>query len=151
MPRFAGKVLPHREQLSDDHLVTVCASCERACCHQDRFRCDARKNGAAATTERRLGWLRASAKEHHSYWYSKPGDDNETPKSIEDLKELAVNQRDDKRDPPAPEFAMDRADMFAGYIIHELGLDATQCRDVLKDVWPEASKSIDDNILTEAD
>lgn len=149
MPRFAGTMLPHRQPVDDDHLVTVCASCERACCYLERFRCDARKNGATDTTERRMGWLRAAAKEHHSYWYAKPGDDPDMPKSIEDLQELAAHQRQDKSLidkrylPPDP-------DMFAGYIIHELGLDATQCRDVLKDVWPEASKSIDDNILAEA-
>lgn len=56
------------ESLDDDRFVTVCASCNRASCWQDAFRCsDFYRGGTKLMTVRELLALRAESPQ----WYSK--------------------------------------------------------------------------------
>jgi len=55
------------DALPDDHVVTVCASCLRACCWQGEFMCDAAD--ISGTVEKTVGELRAGRHgEHEHYW-----------------------------------------------------------------------------------
>ena len=135
-----GIILPSLPPLSDDFVVTVCAACRFRFCLLGCKRCDARKNGDPGETKATVAELRAAgSQEHYSYWRAEPGDDFDMPKCIEDVKELAVTMRDRK-----PIFPPDEEPgVFAGYLTEALGLDREQCRDAIRDVWPEAAAAID--------
>jgi hypothetical protein len=52
-----------------DRPVTVCASCERACCWQGQFMCD--EADMAGTNEFPVRSLRERPRgEHYSYWFT---------------------------------------------------------------------------------
>lgn len=139
-----GTILPSLPPIADDFVVTVCAACKFRFCLLERKRCDARKNGDPGTLRFTVAELRASgSQEHYSYWRSQPGDDLEMPKCIEDVKDLAAHFRDRPDNESFAKVGMIPADTFAGYLTEQLGLDYEQCRDALKDVWPEASESIE--------
>lgn len=141
-------ILPSLPPLADAHLVTVCSECHRRCCilaQSYRMYCKARRDNAATSTEPiRVELLRAMALEHPSYWRAEATDDPDMPKCIEDVKELAVHQRDGALNKPEAGWTFEqRASLFAGYLTEELGLDHEQCRDAVRDVWPEAAEALE--------
>ncbi len=144
-----GIILPSLPPLADDVSVTVCASCRNRCClfFRGKRRCLARNTDENhGTVQRFVGELRALPHpEHESYWRRQPGDDPDMPKCVEDIIEEAKRLQAK----PCFEDPKDEAQVFAGYLVTQLGLDAEQCRDVLRDVWPEASAAIDE-VLKEA-
>lgn len=142
---MSGTILPSLPPLADDYVVTVCAACKFRFCLLGCVRCDSRKNGDPGETTFTVAELRASGSlEHHSYWRIQPGDDFEMPKSIEDVKELVTNQRDKSRSNPLPGWSYEEhARTCAGYLIEQLGLDEEQCRDAIRDIWPELSEAIE--------
>jgi hypothetical protein len=149
-----GTILPSLPPLPDDELITVCASCNNRCCifFGGKRRCDARKADANfGTVERTVAQLRAVPQpEHHSYWRHEEGDDPDMPKCIEDVRDLSAQQRKEARAEPVIGFSFEeRSRLHAGYLTYQLGLDMEQCRDILRDVWPEASAAID-AVLKEA-
>lgn len=149
-----GTILPSLPPLADDVIVTVCASCNRRCCllHGGKRRCAARKAVVDfGTVERTVGQLRARPQpEHYSYWRAKEGDDPDMPKCIEDVKDLTAQQRKEALEKPEAGWTFEeRARLHAGYLVHQLGLDPEQCRDAIRDVWPEAAAAID-AVLKEA-
>lgn len=88
--------------------------------------------------------LRAGKAEHESYWSHEDGDDLDMPKSIEEVAALAAHDRKKAIEKPEAGWTFqERARLFAGYLTEELGLDSEQCRDAIRDVWPEAAEAIE--------
>jgi hypothetical protein len=72
------------------------------------------------------------------------------PKCIEDVRDLSAQQRKEALEKPKGGWTFEeRARLHAGYLTYQLGLDMEQCRDAIRDVWPEASAAID-AVLKEA-
>lgn len=141
---MGGTILPSLPPLADDHMVTVCGECYRRRCiiaRSYRQYCKARQeNATAPTAQLRVEILRSLELEHPSYWRAEADDDPDMPKSIEDVRELAAHRRGKETPGFTPE---ENASMFGGYLTEQLGLDRKQCRDILRDVWPEAAAAID--------
>lgn len=113
--------------------VTVCAACERAACVLGRFVCDARKGGALEVESRPLATVRAAAKESPSYWKpQRPERNSDYPIDVEELERLVRWSRVQ----PYPE-----RQLIAGYLEHELGIDAEQVAAAMAKEWPEAEVS----------
>jgi hypothetical protein len=144
-----GTILPSLPPLADDCVVAVCAACKFRFCLLERKRCAARKNGDPGQLEFTVAELRASgSQEHHSYWSAQPGEDSDMPKSIEDVKELTEHQRNSAINKPENGWTLEeRASLHAGYLTEQLGLDPEQCRDAIREVWPEAAEAIDKYML----
>jgi len=137
----SGSILPSVPPLADDYVVTVCAACKFRFCLLEHKRCAARKNGDPGELQFTVAELRASgSQEHASYWRAQVGDDRDMPKCIEDVVDLAGHMLRK----PAPGFTSEEhARLFAGYLTEQLGLDPEQCRDAIREVWPEAAEAIE--------
>ncbi len=140
-------VLPSLPPLSEDYVVGVCAACRfRFCLLGCGKRCAARKSGDPGQLELTVAELRASgSREHHSYWRSQTGENHDLPHGVDDLRELAANQRKKHSENPfAGWYLEEHASLFAGYITAaELGINRGQARNILRDVYPEAAAAIE--------
>lgn len=141
-----GTILPSLPPLADDHVVTVCAACKFRFCLLDCKRCDTRKNGDPGQVELTVAELRASgSQEHHSYWRSNPGENFDMPHGVDDLRELAEQQRKEHTERPFEGWSIEEsASLFAGYITEaELGIHRGQARNVIREAYPEAAAAIE--------
>lgn len=140
-------VLPYLPPLADDYVVAVCAACKfRFCLLGCGKRCSARKSGDPGQVELTVAELRASgSKEHQSYWRSQSGENHDSPHGVDDLRELAEQQRKQHTEKPFEGWTLEEhASLFAGYITEaELGLHRGQARNIIRDVYPEAAAAIE--------
>ena len=133
---MSGTILPSLPPLADNHLVMVCIWCVKRCCLvQPHLRCPARMRSAdAETVQLQVKVLRAGKAENETL---------DMPKCIEEVTELAATMRDRPYNADFEKAGMIPAVTFAGYRIEELGLDPEQCRDAIREVWPEVSEAIE--------
>jgi hypothetical protein len=142
-----GTILPSLPPLADELVIEVCSACLKRCCWLgDRrwFQCPAAIGGTATTSNLAIAKLRELALEHHSFWRANKGDDHDMPKCVEDLANLATYDRKKAIEKPEKCWTLEeRARLFAGYLTEQLGLDPEQCRDAVRDIWPECSEAIE--------
>jgi hypothetical protein len=139
-------VLPSLPPLADDYRIAVCAACKLRSCLLECHRCATRKNGDPGQVEFTVAELRASgSQEHHSYWRSQPGENHDLPHGVDDLRELAEQQRKEHTEKPFAGWSLEEhASLFAGYVTEaELGIHRGQARNVLRAAYPEAADSIE--------
>lgn len=144
-------VLPFLPPLADDYRVAVCAACKMRSCLLECHRCASRKNGDTGQIEFTVAELRASgSEEHHSYWRSQPGENFDLPHGVDDLREMAEQQRKRHTEEMVKGWTLEEsASLFAGYVTEaELGIHRGQARNVIRDVYPEAAAAIENYLGT---